>query len=80
MDEKRAVQRHRTLKGGSIAYSAGAGVDCIVRNLSTTGASLEVASPIGIPGDFKLIIKPENVTHNCRVVWRTAKKIGVHFV
>ncbi len=79
MAEKRATQRHRTLKGGSIVFGATAGVDCMVRNLSTAGASLEVATPVGIPDDFRLVIKPENTTHNCHVIWRAAKKIGVHF-
>src|SRR5438094_637227 len=43
MVETRRDLRHRVLKAGSISFSGGA-IDCTVRNLSTTGAALKVAS------------------------------------
>ncbi len=79
MIEKRANPRVRTLKGGSIIFGAAAKVDCVVRNLSETGACLEVASPVGIPDDFTLQIKPEPTKRNCHVAWRSANRIGVSF-
>jgi hypothetical protein len=45
-EEKRNVERYRMLKAGSITFG-GSAIDCVVRNLSETGAALEVASPIG---------------------------------
>jgi hypothetical protein len=79
MSEKRANPRVRTLKGGSIIFGAGSIVDCVVRNLSGTGACLEVVSPVGIPDDFTLQIKSEPTKHDCHVVWRSANRIGVYF-
>ena len=78
-DEHRKSQRHRTFKGGSILFASAPAVDCVVRNLSETGACLEVSGPIGIPDDFKLIIKPEVLTRSCEVAWRSAQRIGVRF-
>ncbi|MFK4386305.1 hypothetical protein ABIA40_005713 [Bradyrhizobium sp. USDA 223] len=44
MDERRDKARHRVLKAGTIEFGGGA-IDCTVRNLSDTGAALDVASP-----------------------------------
>jgi PilZ domain len=78
-DEHRRTQRHRTLKPGTISFDRGAGIDCLVRNVSETGACLEVASPVGIPDDFTLVMKADNLTRLCRVAWRSARRIGVSF-
>lgn len=80
MTEQRQSQRLRTFKGGSIIFGVAAAIDCTIRNMSETGAALEVGSPVGIPDAFTLLIKPEFVKRNCRVAWRTAKRVGVQFV
>lgn len=54
--EKPRPPRHRVLKAASITFGGGSAIDCIVRNLSDTGAALEVASPVGIPNEFVLIV------------------------
>lgn len=79
MDERRKVQRHRTLKRGSIAFNRAGGIDCRVRNLSDGGACLEVASQVGIPDDFKLVIDSDHMEQPCHVIWRTATRLGVEF-
>ena len=80
MSEARRSPRLRTFKGGSIIFGVAASIECIIRNMSETGAALEVESPVGIPDQFTLLIKPEFVKRNCRVIWRSAKRIGVAFV
>jgi hypothetical protein len=79
MVERRTSQRNRVLKAATISFNQGGGIDCTVRNLSTTGASLEVASLFGIPDDFILTIRGDHVQHPCRVVWRKQKRLGVIF-
>ena len=79
MEERRKVQRHRTLKAGSINFNRAAGVDCRVRNLSPVGACLEVTSQIGIPDDFLLVVESDHVKMPCHVIWRTATRLGVEF-
>jgi hypothetical protein len=78
MSEQRASRRQRVLKSGMIAFGE-AGIDCLVRNISATGAALEVESQIGIPPEFKLVISAEHFDEFCRVLWRKAKRIGVVF-
>jgi hypothetical protein len=79
MEEKRKVPRHRTLKAGSISFNRAAGIDCRVRNLSPAGALLEVASQLGIPDDFMLVVEIDHLKQPCHVIWRTATRMGVEF-
>jgi PilZ domain len=55
MVESRRTPRHRVLKAGTIEFGGGA-IDCTVRNLSNTGAALEVSNQIGIPEKFALVV------------------------
>lgn len=77
MDEHRIAPRHRVLKAGTIEFGGGA-IDCTARNLSETGAALEVTSPLGIPDRFTLILA-DGLHRPCHVVWRKEKRIGVIF-
>ena len=77
--EHRAAARHRVLKAGTIAFGGGGGISCVVRNLSAGGAALDVVSPLGIPNAFKLIVEQDHSSRECRVVWRTERRIGVIF-
>jgi len=79
MEERRRVLRHRTFKAGTINFNRAGGVDCRVRNLSPIGACLEVASQIGIPDDFVLVVDSDHVKTTCHVIWRTATRLGVAF-
>lgn len=79
MIEKRGTPRHRVLKAGTVEFGNG-GIDCRVRNLSDSGAALEVASPVGIPESVNLVIAADGLSRRCRVVWRKEKSIGVMFV
>jgi hypothetical protein len=79
MLERRKTSRHRILKPGPIAVKRGGGISCMVRNISEAGACLEVASPLGIPDDFTLVIESDHVQRPCRVAWRQQKRIGITF-
>lgn len=70
--------RSRVLRTGTIEFSGGA-IDCVVRNISKTGAALDVASPVGIPEQFNLLIPATGNRHFCQVAWRKDMRIGVAF-
>jgi hypothetical protein len=78
MNEHRAATRHRVLKAGTISFGGGA-IDCTVRNLSETGAALEVITPLFIPDRFTLVIQTEQLKRPCHIVWRKEKRIGIAF-
>ncbi len=79
MGERRKAQRGRTLKAGTIAFNRAAGISCRVRNVSPAGACLEVASQIGIPDEFMLVIDYDKFKQACHVIWRSDTRIGVAF-
>ena len=78
MGDARTAPRHRVLKAGTISFGGG-GITCTVRNLSDTGAALDVTSPVGIPDRFTLVLDTETTLRPCRVVWRKEKRIGIVF-
>ena len=77
--DTRNAPRRRVLKAGFITFAYSAAINCTVRNLSDTGASLEVESALGIPEMFVLIIKSDAVKRSCRIVWTKERRIGVTF-
>jgi hypothetical protein len=78
MVETRRALRHRVLKAGTIDFSGGA-IDCTLRNLSVTGAALEISSQTGIPEKFTLVVPGDGLHLSCHVIWRKGYRIGVTF-
>jgi len=79
VEERRAHIRLRTLKGARIAINDHRSTfQCTVRNLSTGGALLRVASVVGIPDSFDLVMD-DGREFACTAVWRSATEIGVSF-
>jgi hypothetical protein len=78
--DKRAFARRRVLKGGRITFNDGRStIDCTVRDLSDGGAKLRVASVIGVPDHFRLVVTGGEI-YECRVVHRKENELGVSFV
>jgi len=78
-EDRRTAPRMRTLKAGTILFNRAGGIDCCVRNLSPKGALLEVASQVGIPAEFVLLIERDRFRQPCQVIWRNATRLGVEF-
>ena len=79
MIEKRATQRQRVFKGGTIT-SEGGGIPCTVRNLSAGGAAIDLDGPVALPQSFTLSIARDHLARHCRIVWRSDKRVGLVFV
>jgi hypothetical protein len=78
--DRRIAPRRNTHIEAEIVFSGGREArGCIIRNVSETGAKLEVASVVGIPNTFDLLI-PGHRPHACRVVWRALREMGVAYV
>ena len=78
MVETRIAPRYRASKAATIESGAGA-IDCTVRDLSLTGAAIEVPSQAGIPERFTLVMPDDGLHLPCHVVWRKEYRIGVAF-
>jgi hypothetical protein len=51
----------------------------MVRNISSSGARLDIATPVGLPPTFTLVIKTDQFMRRCRPVWSNDNRIGVAF-
>jgi hypothetical protein len=78
MTERRQSPRRKVLKGARIAF-ASEGITCTVRNLSETGAGLDVADPMSLPPSFMLVIDRDGFTRRCHPVWCNDRRVGVAF-
>jgi hypothetical protein len=54
-------------------------IPCVVRDLSTTGAAIQIEDQAGIPEQFILFVREDGLRLSCRVVWRRGYRIGVTF-
>ena len=75
--DRRAAPRKRILRGGLTGWQNGDSSECIVHNLSDTGAHLQIYGPV--PRTFNLVIDGDGVSRSCCVVWRNANRVGVRF-
>ena len=62
---------------GGIAGSVAS--ECVLRNISATGAALQIDRRLCLPDEFKLNIPHGEIRQSCRVVWRTEALIGLAF-
>jgi hypothetical protein len=80
-DNNRAAARLRSLKGAHLVLPNRIGTfECTVRNLSATGACAELPSTLSIPSRVTLRMDDGSPERLCDVVWRTEKRLGLHFV
>lgn len=80
MTERRTAQRTRSYLGGRIAFNGrSSSMDCLVRNLSSTGAKLAVSGAVSLPDAFDLAIGCKGRHTRARVVWRLGEEMGVAF-
>jgi hypothetical protein len=79
MAEKRKVQRTRTLKAARIVLKNGTStMNCMVKNISGTGAKLVADNFLDAPDAFDLLMDG-GVRQHCIVRWRKLKELGVEF-
>ena len=79
-EARRTCARARTLKSGQIVYnSANCVADCLILNMSDSGAALQVSDVIDLPTRVTLKEK-RGKSYQCEVCWHHGKKLGVRFV
>jgi PilZ domain len=81
MEDRRAEVRHPLFKQARIAFNERQSlIDCALRNLSGSGACLEVVDHAGVPSNFELLIEGDDASRQCFLVWRSDNRIGVEFI
>ena len=76
--ERRSISRRYVMMSATIDL-AGGKVNCLVRDMTISGAALEFSSPDNIPERFNLIFKADGTHIPCHVIWRQEERIGVAF-
>lgn len=76
--ERRIAPRRNTFIHATISIGLKS-VPCIVRNVSETGAKVEVERVSAIPDRLDLIV-PGHRPQACRVVWRAMKEMGLEYL
>jgi hypothetical protein len=81
MAESRKADRIRALMSAQVIFNKGASTfDCVVKNISTTGARLEITDSTALPADFDLHIPHKGKTYRATIAWRGDGLVGVEFV
>jgi hypothetical protein len=76
--DKRKATRRTVLKTGRIRFGQSSET-CTVRDMSATGAAIELAHSASAPDKFELVLEMESAARNCTVVWRKDRQLGVKF-
>ena len=80
MDDKRKTQRMRRLKDACIYFNGKKSMmNCVVRDVSETGARVTVGEPYLIPTEFELAIKG-SPARPARKVWVKQNEMGIEFI
>ena len=81
-DIKERDPRKSLRQPGWITFEGGfATRQCIVGDLSATGAKVTTDEPVMLPASFRLAFARDARTgRNCEVVWRPRQTVGVKFV
>ena len=80
--ERRRSPREPSSESAEIVYGLNKSINCVIRDLSSYGACLEVAPPansVSLPDQFLLFRSSSRSMRNCKVVWRSFQRVGVEF-
>ena len=77
--ERRSTARSRTLKVAKVILGTSSAIDCVVRNVTNTGARIHIPNTVDLPEAFDLTFEGGYSFRSCRVVWRSITETGVQF-
>ena len=79
-DKRKAERRNLRHRALVVGLDNAPVADCMMSDVSATGAQLKLAASVELPDEFGLILaKGGAVRRLCKVVWRDANHIGVRF-
>jgi PilZ domain len=80
MPEARRSERVRThLRAQIIFNNRMSTLDCVIKNISSSGAKLAIADTLRVPNEFELHIPKKGCSYRARLVRRDSEGIGVEF-
>ena len=81
MDVKpRSSTRVRTFLKARLVFNDGnSSLDAVIRDLSDSGARLQVGDSVALPDRFDVYIAKKDETRRARIRWRTKEELGISF-
>jgi glucose-6-phosphate dehydrogenase assembly protein OpcA len=80
MLDRRNDPRERVIYGAVIATDAkNSKVDCVVRNMSGSGANIELSSSEKMPDEISIAIPKVGRSFLAKIVWWRANRAGLEF-
>lgn len=81
VETARTAQRTRTLLRARIDFNGGMStLECAVRDLSETGARIELGDSVAMPGKFRLFIPKYQKSYDAETRWHRGNSVGIEFV
>jgi len=77
--QERNKPRTRVRKTAKLLTDYSSVIECTVRNLTGSGACLQVPNSVALPDTFELTFDSFRSVRRCRVRWRSENEIGVSF-
>ena len=79
--DKRTSDRIRTFLRAQIIFNNRMStIDCIIKNISPTGARVALSDALAVPTEFEIYIPQRGRSYHARLVWRDKESIGVDFI
>ena len=78
-DDNRQSRRLRALQKAKVVLSDWFAVECLISDISETGARLEFQAPIDLPEEFRVIIVASNEVIPAARAWQRGLAAGVQF-
>jgi hypothetical protein len=79
MEERRQALRRRTSLRGKMEFLTKSTFECVIRDLSDSGARVRCDQQIALPDFFDLVIEKKNEKRPASAVWRSENEIGLAF-
>jgi PilZ domain len=81
MEELRRAERIRSFLRAQIIFNNRMStIDCVIKNISTSGAKVALSSSLAVPTEFDIDIPQKGRSHRARLVWRDNDAIGIEFL
>jgi hypothetical protein len=76
----RTQPRLRAILGARIIFANGnSSMDCLIRDISPSGARLELGGSVTVPDRFDLFVPQKQKTFRATIKWRRLNEVGVVF-
>jgi hypothetical protein len=77
--EHRREARQRSYLGGKLVYGNYFSLDCVVRDITTSGARVQLPEGQAVPDKVYLVDLKTAIAYDAHVVWRRYPLLGLSF-